>query len=80
MKALEKSTEELKDLADLGTRCAVGRKPIGPATAVRFGDALRDRIDRVLKPREKLAVFVRTAVTREVETREAEKPRPKRRK
>lgn len=52
----------------------MGRPPLNVrATQVRLGAAVRARIDAVLKPKEKMAAFIREAVERELKRREARK-------
>lgn len=55
----------------------MGRPPLNvKATVVRLGEGVPERIDAVLKPKEKRADLIREAIERELKRREA-KARPK---
>ena len=54
------------------SRSRMGRPPIGKFTAVRLSDEMLARID-ALAAKGKRADFIREAVERELERREAEK-------
>jgi hypothetical protein len=41
------------------------------STNVRLGEGVRARLDAVLRPKEKMAAFVREAIERELKRREA---------
>jgi predicted DNA-binding protein len=49
----------------------MGRPPMNvKATVVRLGDGVPERIDAVLKPKEKRADLIREAIERELKRRE----------
>jgi hypothetical protein len=54
----------------------MGRPPLNVySTNVRIGHDARKRVDAVLRPKEKMADFIREAMERELARREARKPK-----